>query len=89
MLDDIDLGKMLGKMLDDMPGHSHCDVHREVAAAWYREAAQLQAADKEALLVNERSETTQLRDKIGSLERAEAARRTLLCKRCCPRRPRR
>ena len=40
-----------------------------------RDAAQLQAADKEALLVSERSETTQLRDKIGSLERAEAARK--------------
>ena len=40
-----------------------------------RDAAQLQAADKEALLVNERSEMTQLRDKIGSLERAEAARK--------------
>jgi kinesin family protein 5 len=40
-----------------------------------RDAAQLQAADKQALLVNERSETTQLRDKIGSLERAEAARK--------------
>ena len=37
--------------------------------------AQLQAADKEALLVSERAETTQLRDKIGSLERAEAARK--------------
>ena len=31
-----------------------------------RDAAQLQAADKEALLVNERSEMTQLRDKIGA-----------------------
>ena len=40
-----------------------------------RDAAQLQAADKEALLLTERSETTQLRDKIGSLERAEAARK--------------
>jgi len=40
-----------------------------------RDAAQLQAADREALLVRERAAGAQIRDKVGALERSEAARR--------------
>ena len=40
-----------------------------------RDAAQLQAADREALLVRERAAGAQVRDKVGALERSEAARR--------------